>query len=59
MGQVASFMDTLHLTYQQVLDGIPYRNLVIMQKDKLRVAYGDVTREVTDAEFFKNRKFDE
>lgn len=52
-------MDTLHLTYQQVLDGIPYRNLVIMQKDKLRVAYGDVTREVTDAEFFKNRKFDE
>ena len=59
MGQVASFMETLHLTYQQVLDGIPYRNLVIMQKDKLRVAYGDVMREVTDAEFFKNRKFDE
>lgn len=52
-------METLHLTYQQVLDGIPYRNLVIMQKDKLRVAYGDVMREVTDAEFFKNRKFDE
>ena len=42
-----------------MLDGIPYRNLVIMQKDKLRVAYGDVMREVTDEELFRNRKFDE
>jgi len=59
LGQVASFMDTLHLDYERVLDGIPYRNLVIMQKDKLRVAYGDVMREVTDEELFRNRKFDE
>lgn len=52
-------MDALHLDYERVLDGIPYRNLVIMQKDKLRVTYGDVMREVTDEELFRNRKFDE
>jgi len=52
-------MENLHLTYKEVLEDIPYRNLVIMQKDKLHVASGDVMREVTDAEFFKNRKFDE
>lgn len=52
-------METLHLTYREVLEEIPYRNLVIMQKDKLHVAYGDVMREVTEAEFFKDRKFDE
>lgn len=52
-------MENLHLTYMEVVEVIPYRNLVIMQKDKLRAAYGDVMQEVTDAEFFKNRKFDE
>lgn len=59
LGQIASFMETLHLTYREVLEEIPYRNLVIMQKDKLHVASGDVMQEVTDEEFFKNRKFDE
>lgn len=59
MGQVASFMDNLHLTYTEVLEVIPYRNLVIMQKDKLRVAHGDVMQEVTDEEFFKGKGFDE
>lgn len=51
-------MENLHLTYKEVLEEIPYRNLVIMQKDKLRMASGDVMQEVSDAEFFKNRKFD-
>ena len=59
LGQIASFMGNLHLTYIEVVEVIPYRNLIIMQKDKIRVAYGDVMQEVTDAEFFKNRKFDE
>ena len=53
-------METLHLTYREVLEEIPYRNLVIMQKDKLHVASGDVMREVTDEEFFKGKmRFDE
>lgn len=51
-------MENLHLTYKEVLEEIPYRNLVIMQKDKQRMASGDVMQEVTDAEFFNNRKFD-
>lgn len=52
-------MENLHLTYEEVIDKIPYRNLVIMQKDKLHVASGEVMREISDAEMFKNRKFDE
>ena len=60
MGQIATFMDSLHLTYEEVVSKIPYRNLVIMQKDKLRVCYGDKMEEVTDEEFFKGKmRFDE
>ena len=60
MGQIASFMENLHLTYKEVLEEIPYRNLVIMQKDKQRMASGDVMQEVSDEEFFNGKmKFDE
>lgn len=52
-------MESLHLSYDEVMNKIPYRNLVIMQKDKLHIAYGDVMTEVSDGEMFKNRKFDE
>ena len=47
LGQIATFMDSLHLTYEEVVNKIPYRNLLIMSRDKLRVAYGDVMREMT------------
>lgn len=50
MGQIASFMDNLHLSYSEVWSGIPYRNLLLMSKDKLRVAYGEVYTEVTEEE---------
>ena len=50
LGQIATFMDSLHLTYEEVLDKIPYRTLLIMSKDKLRVTYGDVYREMTEDE---------
>ncbi|MCR5697771.1 MAG: hypothetical protein K6G73_12430 [Marinilabiliaceae bacterium] len=46
-------MDNLHLTYHEVMEEIPYRNLLLMQRDKLRVAYGEVQREVSDEEFFR------
>lgn len=52
-------MENLHLTYREVTEIIPYRNLVIMQKDKLHTISGDVLKEVSDSEMFKNRKFDE
>ncbi|MCD8265573.1 MAG: hypothetical protein LUC33_00315 [Prevotellaceae bacterium] len=54
---MATFMETLHLTYGEVMDGIPYRNLVIMQKDKLHVCYGDKMVEVTDEQMFGKGAF--
>lgn len=33
-------MDALGLTYTEVMDVIPYRNLQVMRRDKLRVCYG-------------------
>lgn len=41
LGQIATFMDSLHLSYTEVVEVIPYRNLVIMSKDKLHVNYSD------------------
>ncbi len=52
-------MDVLHLTYDEVVYKIPYRNLVIMQKDKLRTCYGEKMEEISDSDMFKGRKFDE
>lgn len=50
-------MESLHLTYREVVHEIPYRNLVIMSKDKQRVVYdGEVMQEVTEEEFFRERK---
>ena len=43
-------MDSLHLSYSEVLDGIPYRMLVLMSRDKLRIATGKVMREMTEEE---------
>lgn len=57
MGQIATFMETLHLSYREVVHEIPYRNLVIMSKDKQHAVYGgEVLKEVSEEEFFKNRK---
>ena len=61
LGQIASFMDSLHLSYDEVVCKIPYRNLIIMQKDKLHAVYdGEVLKEVSEEDFFKGKvKFDE
>ncbi len=53
LGQIVSFMDNLNLSYDEVVNIIPYRNLVIMQKDKLHVVYGTVREEVTEEEYFR------
>lgn len=50
-------METLHLTYNEVLYEIPYRNLLIMNKDKQRTVYdSEIMEEVTEDEFFKGRR---
>ena len=58
LGQIATFMENLHLSYDEVVNVIPYRNMVIMQKDKLHTVFGNVTIEVTESEIFGG-KFDE
>ena len=47
-GKIASFME-LGFSYQEVLD-MPLRVLVMLQSDKVRVAYGKVVREMTEEE---------
>lgn len=39
----------LGFTYQEVLS-MPLRNLVMHQSDKVRIAYGEVKREMTEDE---------
>ena len=56
LGQIASFMDNLNLSYNEVVEVIPYRNLIIMQKDKLRVCYGEKMNDVTEKDM--DIKFD-
>jgi hypothetical protein len=50
LGQIATIMDALHLTYTEVFEKIPYRNLLIMQKDKLHEACGKVIKKTTGKE---------
>jgi len=54
MGQISSFMDSLHLSYKDVFELIPYRNLVMMQSDKQREATGDIIRRKSSDELFGN-----
>ena len=56
LGQVATFMEALHLTRREVVEEIPYRTLLIMSRDKLHVATGDVWREMTPEEFEQMKK---
>lgn len=57
LGQIATFQESLHLTYHEVMEEIPYRNLIIMQKDKLRTLHNSEKMvEMSDDEFFKEKK---
>nr|DAK78502.1 MAG TPA: hypothetical protein [Bacteriophage sp.] len=49
-------MDSLHLTYDEVVNKIPYRNLIIMQRDKQHEVYGDVVKKISGKELAKRRK---
>ena len=56
-GQVATFQESLKLSYDEVLDKIPYRNLILMQKDKLRALHNSEKMvEMNDDDFFKQHK---
>lgn len=55
LGQIVSFMESLRLSYKQVYEEIPYRNLIIMQKDKLHESFGEVVKKTTSKELAGNR----
>ena len=48
-------MEALNLTYNEVVNKIPYRNLLLMTRDKQHIASGDVMVEVSEQEFFNIR----
>lgn len=56
LGQIATFMEALHLSYNEVVNVIPYRNLVIMQKDKLHVCYGTKVKKVSGKDMAARRR---
>ena len=49
-------MENLHLSYEEVVRKIPYRNLVLMQKDKLHVVYGTKVSKISGKEMAKRRR---
>ncbi|MBP3245547.1 MAG: hypothetical protein J6M59_10670 [Bacteroidaceae bacterium] len=57
-GQIATFMESLHLTYEDVFERIPYRNLVLMSRDKLHVVFGKKkeVRKVSGKEMAQRRR---
>lgn len=56
MGQVASFMENLHLSYKEVFEVIPYPQLLMMSADKLRISTGEKERVVSGRDLLKKKK---
>lgn len=48
-------METLHLTYDEVVNKIPYRILLIMQKDKLHEVFGTKVEQISGREMMARR----
>ena len=55
LGQMASFIENLHLTYKEVSEVIPYRNLILMQRDKLHVVYGELVKKTSGKDMAARR----
>lgn len=55
LGQIASLMDTLKMSYHEVVFEIPYRNLLIMQKDKIHIVTGTLIQQTSGKEMAKRR----
>lgn len=55
-GQIAHLIDTLHLSYTEVFEVIPYRNLLMMQRDKLHTVSGQKVNRISGKELANRRK---
>ncbi|MBQ0073611.1 MAG: hypothetical protein KBT34_05415 [Prevotella sp.] len=49
-------MENLHVSYTEAFEIIPYRNLCLMSKDKLRVCYGKKVERTKGKEMMNRRK---
>lgn len=56
LGQLSSFVENLHLSYREVYEIIPYRNLVLMQKDKLHIVTGSIVKKESGKEMAERRR---
>jgi hypothetical protein len=56
LGQIARLIDDLHLSYHEVVEEIPYRNLLIMQKDKIHTVTGVLVKKVSGRDLANRRK---
>lgn len=54
-GQIATYMENLHLTYREVMEVIPYRNILAMQQDKLRESTGELTQKSSSHDVIGNK----
>lgn len=48
-------MDALNLSYDEVVYKLPYRNLLIMQHDKIHVCYGEKVNKTTGKDMAARR----
>lgn len=55
MGQIATIMENLHLSYKEVVDEIPYRTLMMMQADKVRILTGTIVKKMSGKDFASRR----
>lgn len=55
MGQIATLMENLHLSYKEVVYELPYRNLLIMQRDKLHTCTGKKKVKISGKEMAARR----
>lgn len=56
LGQVATLMENLHMTYDEVVSKIPYKTLLIMQKDKVQCVDSDeIVVKMSGRAFMKRR----
>lgn len=54
-GQIPSFVEALGLSYREVLHEVPYRNLILMQRDKGRPCYGTKVTRISGKEMAARR----
>lgn len=56
LGQIATLIENLHLSYDEVVYRIPYRNLCVMMKDKLHCVTGTKVTKVSGKSMAERRR---